>query len=325
MSHCFIHIGAPKTGSTFLQRLLFDNRDASAADVLYPDVSLRGYGHHDLAFLLAGGYPDWATPQPIPLPDLVQQLASAVRTHQGSIVLSSENFFLFPMPAELRQILLDSGALTGRRPTIVVYVRAQDDAHESWYNQVVKAQGATQGIEECIDRWIDLWDYRQQLERWAAVFGDENIAVRPYEERQFANGSLADDFLSIIGVSRTNVVVPHDRVNTGLNRDVLEFQRLMNHLPLSIQEKRGFHHQLIELCARATGAGLFDEGSVLSGAQRTAIRKRYEDGNTEVAQRYLGSSRLFLENDVPTTGGSAEHLTVDKLTYIVGWLLARSR
>ena len=70
-SHCFLHIGAPKTGTTLLQRVLFENKERLRNyGIDYPDISLRGYGHHDLAFLIAGGYPDWATPQPRTLAEL---------------------------------------------------------------------------------------------------------------------------------------------------------------------------------------------------------------------------------------------------------------
>ena len=140
--HCFVHIGAPKTGSTAIQRFLFENREAlRERAMLYPDANLRGYGHHDLAFLLSGGYPAWAIPQPKPLAEIAAELRAAGADHGGSIVLSSENFYLFPAPTALRALLNSTGASIGRQIGIIVYVRRQDDAHESWYNQTVKAQG----------------------------------------------------------------------------------------------------------------------------------------------------------------------------------------
>ncbi|HVX35469.1 MAG TPA: hypothetical protein VHC71_04540, partial [Hyphomicrobium sp.] len=57
-SSCYIHIGAPKTGSTFLQRVFYDNRgELRTRGLLYPEANIRGFGHHDIAFLIAGGYP----------------------------------------------------------------------------------------------------------------------------------------------------------------------------------------------------------------------------------------------------------------------------
>lgn len=106
-----LHIGAPKTGSTAIQRALFENQDKLLVhDFLYPNVSLRGYGHHDLAFLLGGGYPDWASSQARTLEDLRGDLLAAIRRHPtGTVIISSENFYLYPKPKELRDLLLSVG------------------------------------------------------------------------------------------------------------------------------------------------------------------------------------------------------------------------
>lgn len=59
-----------------------ENRDElGRLGLLYPDVSLRGFGHHDLAFLVSGGYPDWAAGQDRPLHMLAADLAAVARGH----------------------------------------------------------------------------------------------------------------------------------------------------------------------------------------------------------------------------------------------------
>src|SRR5262249_54363877 len=103
LAPCYVHIGAPKTGSTFLQQVVHDNRAAlRPRGLLSPEVSLRGFGHHDLAFLLAGGYPEWATPQPRTLAELAAELDEATQGHAGPVLLSSEDFYLCPAPQRLR-------------------------------------------------------------------------------------------------------------------------------------------------------------------------------------------------------------------------------
>lgn len=98
----------------------------------------------------------------------------------GSLLLGSENFYLFPKPADLKHLLDTRGALSGRAARIVVYLRRQDDAHESWYNQRVKAQGETGSIEESCKRFHDLWDYERRLGLWSEVFGQDALAVKRY-------------------------------------------------------------------------------------------------------------------------------------------------
>jgi hypothetical protein len=321
---CYLHIGAPKTGSTLLQRVCFENRGVlEAQGVLYPDVSLRGYGHHDLAFLLSGGYPTWATPQPRSLSELAADLRSSVHGHNGSILLSSEDFYLFPNPSGLMEFLTSTGALENRKPIVIAYVRRQDDAHESWYNQTIKAQGYTHDVETCISEFRDLFDYCKQLSAWADVFGRNSLIVRPFEPPEFNRGDLLDDFLSTVGVDSSVLAVTVERINTSLNRDILEFQRILNALPLDVRTRRRFHHQLMELTSRTVGASLFDERPMIDPRKRAEILESYAESNRETARTYLARDLLFSQTQQEIEAHSLVEpgLNVKKLAAIVGWLL----
>lgn len=321
----YIHIGVPKSGTTFLQKVLTDNRNLLLErGMLYPAASLRGYGHHDIAFMLADGYPDWATSQPHSLEELIESLKVEVTEHAGPVLLSSENFYLYPEPEKLHKVLSEAGLLKNRRAVIIVYLRRQDDAHESWYNQTIKAQAYTHTPQESVESFFGLWDYQAELERWANVFGRQNMLVRPYEKSQFIGGSLLSDFAKQIDLTLDGFVISNARVNTGLNRDALEFQRLINALPLDHTEHRRFHRELIELTARTVGSGLFDDSPVFNFAMRQSILERYAEGNAQVAEHYLGGSRLFLEEPKKYLGAVAqEGLTTEKLARILGWLMIR--
>lgn len=319
-----IHIGAPKTGSTWIQRFLFDNRVALLRDqgILYPDVNLRGYGHHDLAFLVGGGYPAWAIPQPRSLDELQADLARVVAGHGGDIILSSENFYLYPDPVRLRGILGATGAGSGRTVRILVYIRRQDDAHESWYNQTVKAQGETHTLEQCIERNAGLWDYQAQLARWSAAFGRESLCVRPYDPASYMGGDLRSDFLHHAGIRDSALVAPPEEVNWSLNRDLLAFQRMINCLPLTPVHKRRWHRQLMELSRQSAGSGRFDEAPLLPAPLRAEILRRYQVSNAAVAVEYLGGRGPFAapasgtdRGELATTG-----LTLRKVMHIVWWL-----
>lgn len=324
-SYCFVHIGAPKTGTTFLQKTLFDNREGLARrGLLYPDVSLRGYGHHDFAFLLGNGYPDWATPQQKTLATLTRGLQRSVASYEGSVLLSSEDFYLFPAPGALHALLEKAMVLKQRQLRIIVYVRRQDLAHESWYNQTIKAQGKTHSLHECIEYSDALWDYEANLQQWAAIFGDANIIVRPYERAQFSGGSLAADFLNVVGVAAEGLTLPPENVNSGINGDLLEFQRLLNGLPVSIGQKRRFHKQFIELSRRAAGTGIFDERPLIARSDRQNILGRYEQGNRAVARRFLSRDQLFYEPVVGEVESHSGAIGVEALARIMGWLMVNA-
>lgn len=322
----YIHIGVPKTGTTFLQKMLTENRNLLLErGILYPGAHLRGFGHHDIAFLLSGGYPDWAIPQSRSLEELITALKIEAADHAGPVLLSSENFYLYPEPEKLFKLLSDAGLFKNRRPVIIVYLRRQDDAHESWYNQTIKAQGYTHTAQESVESFFGLWDYRAELERWESVFGQQNLLVRPYEKSQFVGGSLLSDFAKQINLSLDGFVISNAQVNTGLNRDILEFQRLINALPLDHPERRRFHRELIDLTARTAGSGLFDEAPVIDLALRQAILERYAECNAQVAERYLGSSQLFTEKPQEYSGATTPAgLTTEKLARIMGWLIIKN-
>jgi uncharacterized protein (UPF0335 family) len=323
---CILHIGAPKTGSTALQKFLTENREAlTRLGWEYPDVSLRGYGHHDFAFLLSGGYPEWATPQERPLEDLLAEMITTV-VDKPRIILSSENFYLLSNPQDVADMLKEAG-FDSRAVRVIVYVRRQDDVHESWYNQAVKAQGYTGTIKECITETHALWDYAAHLATWAEVFGHENLVVRPYQIVDLEEGDVCRDFLKLVGLDTGAFRCPAEIPNTRINRDVLEFQRLLNRLPLSPQEKRQFHKQLMALTAATANTGLFDDTPMLDTAERHAILSEYAEGNARVAREYIGRDRLF-DEDVPTEAAppnSHEGLSSEKLACILGWLLAQRR
>ena len=321
---CLLHIGAPKTGSTALQKFLAANRHVlTRLSWEYPDVNLRGFGHHDLAFLVGEGYPDWALSQERTFDELLRDLMSSV-AESSRIIISSENFYLFPNPKGVAK-MLRKGKFPRETVKVVVYVRRQDDALVSWYNQVVKAQGYTGSITECIADNRDLWDYATRLEAWSDVFGRDNLIVRPYQTKELVEGDIRRDFLWVAGLPPEVFDWSEGLTNTRINRDLLEFQRLVNQLPLSPPEKRRFHKELISLTSATAMMGLFDDSPLLTSSQRRRIVSTYADSNARVAKYYLDRHELFDENmsAEPERPKKRKGLSVEKLIYILGWILAQ--
>ena len=326
---CLLHIGVPKTGSTALQQFLSVNAAVLArAGWSYPDVSRRGWGHHDLAFLLGDGYPDWAKPQPRGLDELAADLATACRDSIG-VILSSENFYLFADPLRTRDLLVRSGLHPGSI-RIIVYLRRQDDMHLSWYNQAVKAQGYAGTLEESIRATAGTWDYAARLEPWQAAFGGDNLVIRVYPSRHCDDGpqgfDVRRDFLTAAGIDPTEFKFGVAAPNVRLNRDLLEFQRLINRLPLPAVAKRAYHRELMALTTATDGSPLFADQPLLDAAGRRELLERHGPGNTALARRYLGRDELFPADAAEDCAGPAQAdawdgLTPAKLAMIVGWLL----
>ncbi|MEZ6014268.1 MAG: hypothetical protein R3F49_04090 [Planctomycetota bacterium] len=317
-----LHIGAPKTGTTATQRFFTEAAPALAQrGVLYPDVCLRGYGHHDLAFLIGGGYPAWATPQARDLESLAVDLDAALMSDAPQVILSSEDFFLQPDPAALKALLERSPS--GRRTRVLVHVRRQDHMALSWYNQAVKAQGFTGTFAECERETAHLWDYAAQLEAWAAAFGADALIVRVYERGALVADDIVLDVLAALEIDAAGLARVAAPVNTRLVRDILEFQRQVNRLPLSREQKRRFHKQLMALSEATRERRIFDDAPLIGPSERRTLIERYAASNREVAQRWLGRDELFSE---PLPGGPEPApwpgADATRTQLIFGWILS---
>lgn len=320
---CLLHIGAPKTGSTALENFLLTNRDKLAEyGWVYPLATVRGYGHHDLAYLVSGSYPDWALPQAKTFDELLEQLFDAI-TDQVNIILSSEIFYMYSNPEDVADMCEKLGIRTAD-VRVALYIRRQDDAHVSWYNQRVKAQGYDNTIRASIDDSFDLWDYEKKLQPWQDVFGSDNILVRIFDKQELAGGDVRSDFLTVLNIPAVDFQLPAMEINTRLCRDILEFQRLINKLPMEPVQKRQFREELMSL-SRATGnTGLFDDSPLLDNDERRQILTSYTKSNQALARKYFQRDELFNEEiTVQTEGQTGTHdLGVEKLSYILGWILS---
>jgi len=319
---CILHIGTPKTGSTALQYFLKQNRGQLArSGLVYPESIELGFAQHELAFLTGGGYPDWATGERLPFDVLIGKLRRELDAHpSGSqLVLSSENFYWLSDPSAVSDML----AALGYAPdtvAIVVYIRRQEDAIESWYNQSVKALGYSGSFEQSIADHDDLWDYEYRLGRWASVFGLQQMVVRTYAEEDECF-DVRRDFLELLEVPAPSLSYPAGRENLRLVRDLLEFQRVINRLPLPTADKRRYHKQLIRLSEEAATLGL-DDTPLHTQASRNAVRRRYEAGNSAVARTYFDRSDLFPPALEPTCEDvPAPPLSAEKLATIFAWLM----
>jgi hypothetical protein len=282
-----VHIGAPKSGSTAVQRCLAESRERLAeVGIRYPEVSLRGWGHHDVAFLLGGGYPEWASPQPLGLDALQDQLRSAVRPGDRTLILSSEDFYLFPAPDRLAGWL--EGAL-GPLPVVSIdaYLRPQSELLPSWYNQLVKAQGFAGTFEDSVSRDGHLWDYEAGLAPWARTFGDGALRVHAYPD-----GDVRTHYLSQIGAAGLVSPPVHHRQNRRLLRDILEYQRLVNRRPVPTAEKRRFHKRLIALSHAEPRPPALRDAPLVSATRLKELVARYRSSNAAVRARYRVGGNL---------------------------------
>jgi hypothetical protein len=129
----------------------------------------------------------------------------------------------------ITNVVRDEAALGDANAVIICYLRRQDNVLQSLYNQSVKGGGYYKDIGDFV--FPHPLDYFELLGRWAAVFGKENIVVRPYEKQQFKDNDLISDFLSIVGLELTvDFARLAKNANPRLPLEALEYMRLLNSL-----------------------------------------------------------------------------------------------
>ncbi|WP_411237053.1 hypothetical protein [Marivita sp. S0852] len=211
-----LHIGANKTGTSSIQRMLVDNTAALArAGWTYPDVHLMHCAHHALAYALAGhptrGLPDgWRG-----------AWAQATADPSQRVVISSELFFR-NVPPRAAATLFPPG-----QTRIVLYLRDHLSYMASWYAQAVQERNLTASFDDYIRLFPQAFD--TFLKSWEAVYGAEAITLRPFRRDAFADGDIRADFLAQMG-GIDGITMPKADSNLTISGNLLFFKRLLNHV-----------------------------------------------------------------------------------------------
>ncbi len=143
----FLHVGLPKTGTTFLQRLLRENHELLAGHgVQYP---VRGPGTmFQAAVELRGSYEYWGlTPERID--GTWQWLCDQARGFEGVTILGHELLAAATRP-QVRRVAAD---LAGAELHVVVTARDLGRQIPAWWQEWVKDHH-TSGFAETMDRQV---------------------------------------------------------------------------------------------------------------------------------------------------------------------------
>ena len=345
-STLYLHIGTIKTGSTTLQKFLLQNQKQLARhDVALP--SLLGETLLPVRLATALGNPDvvafhHATNTHVRKEALEYSLSYITQTIARECgekrarhnVVSWEGLpIFFTNQKEIKHL---HTLFSPHYDTIqiVVYLRRQDALAASLYGELLY-QGKyapLTGEEFSYTNVKDIYrqkgarhslsdfDYSRLLEPWSAVFGDENIIVRPFERSQLVDGDVVADFLSLIDCPMDRLTpVPH--VNVSLDHFQMEFLRKSQ--PLLPQTPEGLPGpSLLRM-----GQILHDEmprsrPHTVDTAEASDFLASFAASNSRVATRYLGreNGELFTEQPPQENRAALPELTADKAVEIAATL-----
>lgn len=310
MKTIYIHIGAPKTGTSAIQHFLKDNRNKLLEKgFLYCNTGMtENSGQAKLAWNLK----DINFGNKVKK-DIWDNLDREIMDHNGDIILSSEYFWILSGKEiyKLKEIFNDL------QVKVVVYLRRQDEWVIANVLQQIKIfEKEWPSIEEHIYANLNNAYYYPIINNWSKIFNQSNLIVRPYEKQQFYKGNIFADFLfHCFNMELTEEFkLPKKNINPRLSRDAVEYKRFVNNLPINNKFKNGILKPLLSYSQDIDPKTHepFQDHMLLSPNERIQIINRFEEDNKKVALEFLKQSidNLFI-SDPPVNSTHTEYKGLD--------------
>ena len=305
MNTLYLHIGTHKTATTTIQRFCADNREVfESKGMVYPDFPFRflfkGPNRNGLFLGMVYRGSDGVRRRDLEKEyyhqamDIIHELFQKYH----SVVLSNERLWmdLYLKDAKLVRRLVKDSEKYGYQIKMIVYLRRQDSFIESFWSETVKElPDRTDTLQEYIDEF-EFLDYNTILSTYAELIGEENMIVRRFSDAVKVEGGILVDFMQQLGLELTDEYVINNPVlNPGIYGNVTEIKRIINSTDgLRRDDMRVFINALP--MAAATSKKIHPCGE-LSVEERTDLMKPLEEGNEELAQRFIGDGKPLFSDD----------------------------
>ncbi|WP_155829113.1 hypothetical protein [Halomonas huangheensis] len=222
-----LHVGQMKSGTTYVQNVLFENRKALKKEGwLYPGKLMN---QQHACYGLCGTDIYWADNEK-KWRDLGREMLDEIEYHDGDIVISSEA--LSSLSRDGAAKFIDE---IGGVDAVVVTVRSLFTTLPSAWQQYIKGGGVV-SIADFFDR-LDknredgsgMWrtySYGKTVKIWSE-FSPVKVVVIP--ENPTSKNQLWEDFSGVVGLpDLSDVVVNDSRSNVSLNYEAAEILRSIN-------------------------------------------------------------------------------------------------
>lgn len=197
--------------------------------------------------------------------------------------------------------------------TVLVYFRRPDEFLEAWFKQGIKNGAGTRHIPAFLAapavRAMTLW---ARLDRFAGIFGKENLIIAPYEKAQFLGGSILSDFIARTGLPQPQAQPDADpgpppgiHKNISPTADTILMAGLMRHVFGMDQAQI---KALLDTSPTALPSGT--RNSLLTAKEITEIRDEFRPVFARIQQHYGGGAApdFFLD-----WGTAQDHAPVSPL------------
>lgn len=217
----YIHIGISKTGTTAIQKFFHKNNDllnSKGFHYIHSGRAAGGACHHHLARLYKSGA---GRSQ-----DILAIRDEMARSDSHSFIISSE-MFEYLGRSQIRQLKRD---FAGYTIILVVYLRYQDQALSSMYNELVKKHACATSFSEHVRETPrkGLLLYGKMLGLWEKELGRNNIRVRVFDRERLLGGNVVEDVCATVGMDIRDIKLPESAANTSISAAAICLLREIN-------------------------------------------------------------------------------------------------
>ena len=301
-----LHVGAPKTASTYLQRRLRAEPNHLRKHGIYVPVLplvAEMAGNAKLLATALSRRPSLTFQRSFPKIDvsaldpakLVAELLQDWRPDSESVLLSAENFR--PNHAgRLRELLPKAAPIV-----VVLFVRRQDRWIDSYFNQMVKVNEISEDVSTFVARLCDTDgerlcrpDWFAHYEAWQDAFG--NCKVVFYDE---AASDVFGAFMTAAGLQPVPDLIDIDRAQVSLNAYELAYL-----LDLKTSDYPDFLLRRAASEKASRQLGLHETRSLLSNADLERLRDRFEASNQRLLMALGRNNSPLLQLDAGSASDS---------------------
>ena len=318
-----LHIGVPKTATSYIQSWLHQNRFALREHgVFVPDKPIHA---HRLAVEVLSGppwdkRPDVLEIRGIPIEEAQEGfLKGSAKSGNKTTIISSE-YFYYCDPAAVASAMR---ALFGPELDVVVYIRSQCELVLSGYNQDVKRLGKTSSRPK--PGYHKLYDWGALLDGWSQHFGASHVKPISFD-KSAGDRTLLSDFVAaacptIAKQFADGVFQDTPIQNESLPADLLEFKRVAN----ALGDSTLYDYEWLEAALRA---GYKGPRFGVSAEEAAAWNSIYAESNEYVARQYFNGApadEIFPANAQRVQGVDLEgQLSLDTVAKLLAFVARRN-
>lgn len=301
------HIGTMKTGTTALQKFLYESPELLEKwGWYYPNFHNEFWAH-------TNGIPFGTPPSKKTIKTGASEEWESLWKHlevyldKGNVIISNEGFWtsncleIFQI-AKKKQINVK----------VIVYLRRQDIFLESMYKETIRLYFETRNFADWLEDKLYTNDcyhahYYKYLRDIEKIVGHENIIVRVFEKQQMIDGKqdIVRDFMHTL-IPKFDEELKVIQVNEQLSAYTLEIKKIFNSIvqpdiyTIDRFDFMDLFSNLSQLYKEPMFAGRY---GYMCKDERMKFMKEFQDENMKIAQRYLGRQTgvLFYDNeyDIP--------------------------